>query len=178
MKRIAGIAALLTVTALTVTACGEDYPNLSSLAPTKVKFSATLVGTSEVPPVTTSSAGRIELVREDSNNVLYTISTTSATDSITMAHIHAGAAGANGPVMVWLFPTEASRAPGNGGGTAARVNGVLRVNRLTRSGTSFIAPFTFDSLLVRIQAGSAYANVHSRQFPGGVIRGQIAPTAP
>ena len=175
MKRIAGIAALVTVTALTVTACSSDYPNLSSLAPMKKTFVATLVGTQEVPAVTTTSAGKMTLVQEDTVNILYTLETTAPTDSVTMAHIHAGAAGANGPVMVWFFPSEASRAPGPGTGTAARVNGIVRVGRITRAGTLFIAPFTWDSLITRINAGTAYANIHSRQFPGGVIRGQVAP---
>ncbi len=178
MKRMFGMAALAAATALTVSACGGDYANISSLAPIKKTFVATLLGTNEVPAVSTSSAGKMTLVQEDSVNIVYTLETTAATDSVTMAHIHAGAAGANGPIMVWFFPTEASRAPGTGGGTAASVNGIIRVGRITRAGTSFVAPFTWDSLLVRINAGSAYANVHSRQFPGGVIRGQVAPATP
>lgn len=175
MTRTLRSATLLGALALTATACGGDYANLSSLAPEKKTFVATLVGTNEVPAVTTTSAGRMELVQEDSVNIVYTITTTARTDSITQAHIHAGASGVNGPVMVWFFPTEASRAAGNGSGTAAAVTGVLRVGRITRSGTSFVAPFTWDSLLVRMNAGTAYANIHSRQNPGGVIRGQVAP---
>lgn len=178
MKRTLGFSALLAATVFSVTACTEEYPNLSSLAPIKKTFVATLLGTNEVPAVTTTSAGKMTLVQEDSVNILYTLETTAATDSVTMAHIHAGAAGVNGPIMVWFFPTEASRAPGTGGGTAARVTGILRVGRITRAGTAFVAPFTWDSLLTRMNAGTAYANVHSRQFPGGVIRGQVAPATP
>jgi hypothetical protein len=92
-----------------------------------------------------------------------------------MAHIHAAPTGSNGPIMVWFYPTEASRAAGNGGGVSAAVTGVLRVGRITRAGTSFVAPFTWDSLLVRMNAGTAYVNVHSRRNPGGEIRGQVAP---
>jgi hypothetical protein len=178
MKRLFGMAAMAAATALTVTACGGDYENLSSLAPAKRNFVATLVGTNEVPPVTTTAAGRMTLVQEDSVNILYTLETTAATDSVTMAHIHAGAAGANGPIIVWFFPTEASRTAGTGGGTAARVNGILRVGRITRAGTSFVAPFTWDSLVTRMNAGTAYVNVHTRRFGGGEIRGQVAPVTP
>ncbi|MBC7841841.1 MAG: CHRD domain-containing protein [Gemmatimonadaceae bacterium] len=173
MKRILGVAAVLAVTAFTVAACTDEYVVLSSLAPVKLKYSSTLVGTNEVPPVTTTAAGKIDLVKEDSVNILYELSTTSQTDSITQAHIHAGGAGVVGPVMVWLFPTEASRAAGTGGGTAAAVNGIIRVGRLTKAGTSFVAPFTWDSLVTRINAGTAYANVHTRKNGGGEIRGQI-----
>lgn len=173
MKRILGIAAVLAVTAFTVAACSDEYVVLSSLAPVKLKYSATLVGTNEVPPVTTTAAGKVDLVKEDSVNILYELSTTSQTDSITMAHIHAGAAGVAGPIMVWFFPTEASRAPGSGGGTAAAVNGIVRVGRITRAGTSFVAPFTWDSLITRLNAGTAYMNIHTRKNGGGEIRGQI-----
>ena len=173
MKRILGVAAVLAVTAFTVAACSDEYVVLSSLAPVKLKYSATLVGTNEVPPVTTTAAGKVDLVKEDSVNILYELSTTSQTDSITMAHIHAGAAGVAGPIMVWFFPTEASRAPGSGGGTAAAVNGIVRVGRITRAGTSFVAPFTWDSLITRLNAGTAYMNIHTRKNGGGEIRGQI-----
>jgi CHRD domain len=178
MTRLTRAAALAGGLALGLAACSEDYQNLSSLAPAKKKFVATLVGTSEVPAVTTTAAGTMELIQEDSVNIVYTIATTARTDSITMAHIHAAAAGSNGPIMVWFYPTEAARAPGNGSGVAAAVNGVLRVGRITRAGTTFVAPFTWDSLLVRMNAGTAYANIHTRRFGGGEIRGQVAPAAP
>ncbi|MCC7053794.1 MAG: CHRD domain-containing protein [Gemmatimonadaceae bacterium] len=175
MHRPMRIVAMLGLLAVTLAACSETYPSLSSLAPQKKKFTATLTGASEVPAVTTSAAGTMELIQEDSVNIVYTIETTATTDSVTMAHIHAGAAGATGPIMVWFFPTEASRAAGTGGGTAASVKGILRVGRITRAGTTMVAPFTWDSLLVRMNAGTAYANIHTRKNAGGEIRGQVTP---
>jgi CHRD domain len=176
MKRILGMASALSLAVFGVAGCGDTYQNLSSLAPAKVKYSATLVGTNEVPAVTTTAAGTMSLVKEDSVTILYDIVTTAQTDSITMAHIHAAAAGVNGPIMVWFFPGTASRAPGTGGGTAAAVNGKVAIGRITKSGTAFVAPFTWDSLLTRIQAGTAYANIHTRKNGGGEIRGQVTPT--
>lgn len=175
MKRIIGIATLLTASTVGVAACGETYPNLSSLAPAKTKFSATLVGTNEVPAVTTTAAGTLTLTKEDSVNIVYDIVTTAQTDSITMAHIHAAGAGVNGPIMVWFFPSPAARAPGSGAGAAAAVNGQVAIGRITRAGTAFVAPFTWDSLLTRIQAGTAYANIHTKKNGGGEIRGQVTP---
>ncbi len=178
MKRTLGFAALFAVTSLTITACGQEFGTISDLAPAKKKFNAALVGTNEVPAVTTTAAGTMELIQEDSVTILYTLATTSRLDSLTMAHVHAAAAGSNGPIMAWFFPSEAARAPGTGGGTAAAVNGVIRVGRLSRAGTAFVAPFTWDSLLVRMNAGTSYVNVHTRRFGGGEIRGQITAAAP
>ena len=177
MKRIVGIAALLGMTAVAVAACSETYPILSSLAPVKLKYTAALTGANEVPAVVTSAAGTMTLTKEDSVTILYDIVTTAQTDSITMAHIHAGAAGVAGPVMVWFFPSTASRAPGSGAGTAASVNGQVAIGRITRAGTAFVAPFTWDSLITRINAGTAYANVHTRKNGGGEIRGQVTAVA-
>ena len=179
MKRIATIAAVVGVTALGVAACSETYPNLSSLAPAKTKYTATLLGANEAPtPVVTTAAGTMTLTKEDSVTILFDIVTTARTDSITMAHIHAGAAGVAGPIMVWFFPSTASRAPGTGGGTAASVTGQVAIGRITKAGTAFVAPFTWDSLITRINAGTAYANIHTRANGGGEIRGQVTAVAP
>lgn len=67
------------------------------------------------------------------------------------AHIHApGVVGVNAPVIISL---------GNPGGTA---------NTITGGGTLTLAQ------LNQLKAGQAYINVHSANFPGGEIRGQLA----
>ena len=43
---------------------------------------------------------------------------------------------------------------------------------ITRGGT-FSGAFTFDSVLTRMRAGTAYLNVHSRKYAPGELRGQI-----
>lgn len=71
----------------------------------------------------------------------------------TLAHIHNGIAGTNGPVIVDFVQsaTDANRWDAETGGTLAadQVNALL--------------------------AGQLYVNVHSAAFPGGEIRGQIRP---
>ena len=68
------MAALFGITGLGVSSCNDTYPDLSSLAPANEEFVATLVGTNEVPAVTTTAAGRIESVQEDSVTILYDLS--------------------------------------------------------------------------------------------------------
>lgn len=166
---------LAVIAAGAFAACTDTYPNYSSRALPKVTYIATLSGSNEVPAVTTTGAGTAEIVQEDSNTILYTISTTAATDSVTMVHIHAGAAGVNGPIMLWFFPNDLARAPGPATGFAGRVNGVVRVSRITRQSAFFVAPFTWDSLVTRIRNGSSYINLHTRRNPGGELRGQVVP---
>lgn len=76
-------------------------------------FAATLAGTEEVPVVTTAASGtaRIVIVADTFLEISVNV---SAIDSTTLSHIHAGAAGVNGPVIVTLY-TGASACKQNAG---------------------------------------------------------------
>ncbi len=58
----------------------------------------TLAGSNEVPPVTTSATGTGTITIKDDRSVSGSITVTGMTP--TAAHIHEGAAGTNGPVIV------------------------------------------------------------------------------
>jgi hypothetical protein len=86
-----------------------------------------------------------------------------------MAHIHLAPAGANGSVVAWLYPSSppAQLIPG-------RSNGILAEGVITAA--NLIGPLaggSMEDLLEAMQAGNTYVNVHTVQFPGGEIRGQI-----
>jgi hypothetical protein len=158
------------VAAIAFGACGDEFDSLSALAPEKEFFAATLTGAAEKPnPVTTTASGSAEITILDTN-IVRVETLVSGIDSITQAHIHAGTADEAGPVMVFLF-----RPAGTTPATRAGVTGVLTLVDITRGVTAFSSPFTFDSLLTRIRAGTAYVNVHTRRNLGGEIRGQIVP---
>lgn len=89
--------------------------------------------------------------------------------NVTQAHIHVAPAGANGPVIAWLYPNDppAQLIPG-------RFNGILAQGTITEG--DLVGQFAGDALsdLVELlEAGETYVNVHTSQFPGGEIRGQI-----
>ena len=101
-------------------------------------------------------------------------------DNAFMAHIHCAAAGANGPIRMWLYPVigptgSAPLQPGT------QQNGVLATG--TFDPTGITCP-DGKSLLESIRTGGTYVNVHTNDgagaantgpgdFPGGEIRGQI-----
>ena len=111
--------------------------------------SVELKGANEVPanPSTASGTGSISVAAD--KTVSGSITTTGIEGK--MAHIHTGAAGANGPVLVGL-----TKNGDNGWSVPAG------------------AKFT-DEQYAAYMAGGMYVNVHSAAHPGGEIRGQLLP---
>jgi hypothetical protein len=138
-----------------------------------------LRGRNEVPPHTTPASGEAVFRVKDDGSVSYRLVVEDIRNPF-MAHIHRAAAGVNGPVVVWLFP---STVPAPGPISAGPRDGLLAEGTFTAK--DFVAPFkgtTLAELLDAIRAGNAYVNVHTSNgtatpapgnFPGGEIRGQL-----
>jgi hypothetical protein len=84
--------------------------------------------------------------------------TVGAIDTPTMAHIHEGAAGTNGPVVANLA------APGDGDAADCLTEG--------EAGKGLTAGQVAEILE---HPEGYYVNVHNAAYPGGAIRGQLAP---
>lgn len=107
----------------------------------------TLSGSSEVPPVATTATGTAMVTVDADRSVKASVSVSGMT--ATASHIHEGAPGANGPVIVPFAKT--------GDNTFAAADGA----KLT------------DAQYASYKAGNLYVNVHSAKNPGGEIRAQI-----
>jgi len=83
---------------------------------------------------------------------------------VILSHIHAGDANTAGPIM---FGFPATTPP-----TSFTTLTTLHTGTITPTST-FSGSFTWDSLLTRLNAGTAYVNVHTRRNQGGEIRGQL-----
>ncbi len=109
-----------------------------------------LSGLNEVPAVTTTATG-IALLRLATDKTLFskiTVSNLEADDALTMAHIHAAAAGVNGPV----------------------------IQGLAASATDFGISKSFtlsDAVINSLKNDPVYVNAHSVKHGAGIIRGQI-----
>lgn len=147
---LAGTTALTAVMALFI--LPTIAANVQTPAQTIHIFQANLSGANEVPPVDTIASGRAVLVLED-NTVHYRL-LASDIISVTMAHIHDGPPGVNGPILQWLYDPSGANAPG----------GPLPV-----SGSFTVIQDVIDDMM----AGNLYVNVHTDANMGGEIRGQI-----
>jgi hypothetical protein len=118
-----------------------------------VLYFTDLAGIQEVPEVPTSARGRGAVTVNTATRVAQIFVNTSGVDDATVAHLHRGAAGSNGPVAVGLTKDAAN---------ATR----WFVENAT------LAQADFDAL----QTAGTYLNVHTPANTGGEIRGQVAPT--
>ena len=107
-----------------------------------------LWGSNEVPPVTTQAYGTGVVNVGADRGVSVTLSVIDMAP--TAAHIHEGAARANGPVIVPL-------------------------QRISEN--AFVAPDgakLTEAQYTAYKAGNLYVNVHSAKYPNGEVRAQIA----
>jgi hypothetical protein len=132
-------------------------------------FTAPLSGREEVPAADTRATGNaVFQLSKDGTELSYKLIVANI-QNVTMAHIHLAPAGVNGPVVLWLYPSgpPAQLIPG-------RTQGILAQG--TATADDLVGPLAgaeLADLIEAIQAGGAYVNVHTSQFPGGEIRGQI-----
>jgi len=112
-------------------------------------FHATLSGSQEVPPKSSSGRGEADVeVNTSTNTVSWKVSYSGLSGPATAGHIHGpAAAGANAGVMI-PFPTVASS---------------------TFEGKAQATP----AQIAAIESGQTYVNIHTKQDPGGEIRGQL-----
>lgn len=130
-------------------AAGAAY--LGSVPTMAEPLSVTLTGAQEVPLVRTLATGTSTISVAADGTV------TGAVDTIgiegTMAHIHQGAIGVNGPVLVTLEKTSPMRWSVPAG------------TKLT------------DAQIQSYKSGDLYVNVHSAAHKSGEIRLQLTPSA-
>jgi hypothetical protein len=150
-------------------AAGLVLMTIAALAPTlasgqaTTQWRTTATAAEEVPPTNSSSTGTFSATLDESAGTLTWSLVVPNINAATAAHIHSGARGVNGPIVVNLFaaPAGAPASSINTSGTAraADVVGPLANN--------------FAGLVSALKAGTLYVNVHTSANAGGEIRGQI-----
>ena len=164
--RVIGIVtAVLALAALVSVTSGS--PVTLSHAQGEQKFTAKMTGKEEVPPHDTKATGNAEFtLSADGKTMSYKVDVMNI-DKVTMAHIHQGKVGENGPPVVWLFNSSSN--------PTGPMNGMLSQGKITSN--DLVGPLKgkqMSDLVKLINDGQAYANVHTEPNPKGEIRGQIS----
>jgi CHRD domain-containing protein len=139
---------LLIAAAGVLASCATYQDNAPSWLPGSGAVSVKLTGAEEVPPTSVGGSGSGTIRVNSDGTVSGSVSTTGVEG--TMAHIHQGAKGQNGPVII----------------------------PLTKAGDTYSVPAGAklnDAQMKAFKAGGLYVNVHTAANKGGEVRGQLTP---
>jgi hypothetical protein len=167
MKRFVPAVMGLAMAACATASSSQPEPAKAAAAPEK--FQAKLDARNEVPAPTLDGGAAPSGTADFAVNgttVVYKLSASGLTSAPLMAHIHLGAPGAAGPVIVPLVIAagpSAGTASGEGSFDASGVKGKKADG----------SAMSLDDVLAAMRAGGTYVNVHTANNKPGEVRGQI-----
>ncbi|MEO1540332.1 MAG: CHRD domain-containing protein [Pseudomonadota bacterium] len=146
-----------------------------------LQFAATLTGAQEVPAIVTDAVGEALITVDTTRETLSVdlsvmgISLMDLSDALVALpvgpiHLHNAPAGSNGPIVV-PFPFDGLTYSDTLDGFDLMVEDVSYANAAALAGSSV----GFDDFLALMSGSEVYFNVHTDAFPGGKLRGQVAP---
>jgi hypothetical protein len=152
VKRVpAAVLAALLLAALAL-------PTTAVAASGDVVLYGVLSGAAEVPAVQTDGAGSVYVIVNSARTKLtYVVTYRGLSGAVAAAHIHLGAAGVAGPIIIPLKP---GRSP---------MIGTLYAANLSPAGDVH----TFADAIASMRAGRTYVNLHTAAHPGGEVRAQL-----
>jgi CHRD domain-containing protein len=166
VSRLSASVAAFALVALPLAAAGET-------------LRTDLTGYEETPVLSTPGSGKFRAqIRERSQTIEYVLSFQDTESDVTQAHIHFGAVGEAGPIVIFLCtnlgngPAGTQACPATGGTITGTVTPASVGAGAAAQG---IAGGEFDEVVRAIRAGATYVNVHTVVRGTGEIRGQIDP---
>jgi len=161
--KLSDLSVAIAVVSAGMLSCGGSSPANN--------FSAQLMGANETPAVSTTATGAAT-VALNGTTVNYTASGTGLSGNAIGAHIHIGAVGVAGPVIVDFAAITPLPA-----GTTTSISGSFTAANIKNPTNPPLNPpvVTLDDLMAQIRAGNAYVNIHTAAHSGGEIRGQLTP---
>ena len=143
-------------------------------------FGARLRGLEEVPSISTFAQGFFLGTLNASGTAMdYTIVYFDLQGAVQQSHIHIAQPGVNGNIVLFFctnltppagVPTPPACPSGPG---INSVSGTLTAANVIVQNSQGIAAGEFGEVIRAMRAGHSYANVHTDQFTGGEIRGQV-----
>jgi CHRD domain len=139
-------------------------------AHSQTEFTAMLSGAQEVPPINTDGTGDFEM-KNQQGMITFSLNFSGLSSSLTVAHLHFAPTKVAGGVMIFLC---------GGGGqpdcpatTEGNITGTITAANVVGPTTQGIDVGDLDSALEAVRTGLSYVNMHTTNFAGGEIRGQV-----
>jgi hypothetical protein len=145
-------------------------------------LTATMSGYQEVPSVSSGASATFTAdVAKDGQSIAWELSYGGLEGTVQQSHIHFGQRSVNGGISVFLCTnlgngpagTQACPQSGTISGTITPADVSPAIPATAAARTQGIDTGEWDEFVQAIDAGKAYANIHSSKWPGGEIRAQL-----
>jgi CHRD domain len=134
----------------------------------QVTFHIDLTGSQQVGPVSTEAFGMATVRLADNGTAIDFRVIVCDIVNVTASHIHVGAAGTNGPVIIPFVHGVLFSSPH---GCKTLAEGTRTASDLNTQASPSIT--SWNDFVKALLAGNTYVNVHTTANPGGEIRGQL-----
>ena len=134
------------------------------------RFSATLSGAEEVPPINTAGTGDFEMTIQQ-GAITFSLNFSNLSSPLSVAHLHFAPGKVAGGVMIFLC--GGGNQPACPATTEGTITGTITAANVTGPTTQGIAAGDLDSALDAVREDLSYANMHTVNFGSGEIRGQV-----
>jgi hypothetical protein len=154
--------------AIAVAVIGVAGTTTAAVAGGGGKTRAKLTGFQEVPALVTAGSGTFKAkINKSANTIDFVLRYEDLPTAPNRAHIHLEQRSNNGPIVVDLCGDTKPACPPSPG----TVRGTITQGDIKPQPQQGVT--TMAHLITAIRGGITYANVHTAQYPGGEIRGQI-----
>jgi CHRD domain len=128
----------------------------------------------EVPSINSTGRGTIEVRINDNSTIEYRLTYSRLSSAASAAHIHFAQPSVNGGIVAFLCGGgDKPACPAGNTTTASSVTGTIDGPDILAIAAQGLAAGNIADAIAAIRAGFTYANVHTANFGGGEIRGQI-----
>ena len=134
------------------------------------RFSASLAGANEVPPINSAGTGNFEMTIQP-GAITFSLTFSDLSSPLAVAHLHFAPSKVAGGVMIFLC--GGGNQPACPAATSGTITGTITAANVTGPTGQGIAAGDLDSALEAVRGGLSYANMHTANFGGGEIRGPV-----
>jgi hypothetical protein len=136
----------------------------------KERFSASLSGANEVPPINSAGTADFQMSIQP-GAINFSLNFSDLSSPLSVAHLHCAPSKVAGGVMIFL--RGGGGQPACSAATSGSITRTITAANVTGPTGQGLMAGDLDSALEAVRTNSSYANMHTTNFPGGEIRGQV-----